>query len=176
MNSSTSPALRSMRTICTTTCTFAPALVLHPREPHEVVAHFLEARALAVILEGLLRGAVEAQRHMLERTSPANAPTSARRATFRWSKAAWRCCAGRNTRSGRRSRDRETARPVRSASCARRVRDAPCTSRVKIASVMSSFGCLCVSRGHIGQYRLHFAVVSTMYSTGSPASFRCPRK
>src|SRR6185437_6218310 len=28
-------------------------------------------------------------------------------------------------------------------------------------------GCLWVSRGHIGQYRLHLTVVSTMYSMGS---------
>src|SRR5262245_15599563 len=45
------------------------------------------------------------------------------------------------------------------------------TSVSKTASDMSALGCRWVSRGHIGQYRLHFAVVSTMYSTGSALNF-----
>ena len=47
------------------------------------------------------------------------------------------------------------------------LRDQPCRNT---SSVMSALGCLWVSRGHIGQYRLHLAVVSTMYSTGSASS------
>ena len=43
------------------------------------------------------------------------------------------------------------------------------TSRSKTSSDMSALGCLWVSRGHMGQYRLHLAVVSTIYSTGSAA-------
>ena len=50
------------------------------------------------------------------------------------------------------------------------------TSRSKISSVMSSLGCLWVSRGHMGQYRLHLAVVSTIYSTGSAFSFDLRRR
>jgi len=42
--------------------------------------------------------------------------------------------------------------------------------RSNTSSVMSSLGCLCVSRGHMGQYKLHLAVVSTIYSTGSAPS------
>ena len=43
------------------------ALVLHAGEAHEVVAHLFELRALAIELEGLLLGAVEAQRDLFER-------------------------------------------------------------------------------------------------------------
>jgi len=46
--------------------------------------------------------------------------------------------------------------------------------RSKTSSDMSAFACFWVSRGHMGQYRLHLAVVSTMYSTGSAAS--CTRR
>src|SRR5262249_17608362 len=45
------------------------------------------------------------------------------------------------------------------------------TSVSKTASDMSALGCRWVSRGHIGQYRLHFAVVSMMYSTGTALNF-----
>ena len=41
---------------------------------------------------------------------------------------------------------------------------------------MSALGCAWVSRGHIGQYRLHLAVVSTMYSTGSASQPGAPRQ
>ena len=44
------------------------------------------------------------------------------------------------------------------------------TRRSKTPSAMSALGCLWVSRGHMGQYRLHLAVVSTMYSTGKAFS------
>ncbi len=43
------------------------ALFLQPREADKVVAHALEARALAIKLEALFGRAVEAQRDVLER-------------------------------------------------------------------------------------------------------------
>src|SRR5450432_543943 len=59
-------------------------------------------------------------------------------------------------------------RPI-SIMCSAEVPASP-TRRSKTSSVISALGCGCVSRGHMGQYRLHLAVVSTMYSTGSARS------
>ena len=44
-----------------------PAFVLHAREPHEIVAHFLEIGAFAVVLVGVFGRAVETQRDVLQR-------------------------------------------------------------------------------------------------------------
>src|ERR1700682_1038206 len=41
--------------------------VLHPRESHEVVANLFESRSLAVVFVGSFRGAVEAERDVLDR-------------------------------------------------------------------------------------------------------------
>ena len=66
MNSATSPALRSMRTICTTTCRRDPRARFISRKPHEVVAHLLELRALAIEFEAFLARPVEAQRDLFQ--------------------------------------------------------------------------------------------------------------
>src|SRR5580693_1174882 len=44
-----------------------PTLMLHAREANEVIAYLFEPRALAIVLEGLFRRAVETQSDMRER-------------------------------------------------------------------------------------------------------------
>src|ERR1035437_9299924 len=60
-------------------------LVFHAREADEIIAHLLELRALAVELEGLLPGAIEAQRDLFQRRieDPAGAALVEKRAVGR---------------------------------------------------------------------------------------------
>ena len=58
-----------------------PPLLLHAGEAHEVVADRLEPRALAVVLEALLGGPVEAQGHVLDAVTRAAGRRRPRRAS-----------------------------------------------------------------------------------------------
>ena len=66
-NSSTSPAFPLHADHLHHHLQLRPALLLHAREADEVVADFVEVRALAVELEALLLRAVEAEGELFER-------------------------------------------------------------------------------------------------------------